>query len=269
MKFLILLSLAGAASANASLLLTDSFDYPESSPLAGSGPWSSTSQGVPLVVARGSLRAPAEHPPSGGNRVFFPAQSIHQSVSRPIADIEAGTVYVSVLIRVDGIGRHAGVKPKTHGSLLRLESRAGAAGTGLFLQTGDKPGTFQLAVHKRANGQAISAERSSPDLEIGKVHHVVFSYFADAAGEDSCALWVNPVPAIEAPARAATPGERSRQRTGGSPEAEAPDPIVTSVSGRDLPDAVWSSVVLDPPNGGSSGFYDELRVATSWADLWR
>jgi hypothetical protein len=231
------------SSAQGAIYLTETFNYTVGNNLVGSGSWVQDAAGTALTIASGSLNEPTGYADSTNNRVQIPSSTGHQSAQIQFDTVGSNDLYVSYLFRLDGVGTMA---DNSWSSFSRVENTAGTTnGLGLFLQKNSTDGTkFDIGIHKRANGG--SAVEALAGLSTGTVYLAVMRYNLNGDGTDSMDLWINP----------------SSSSYGGT----APTVTFSSTAGTDTT-AAWTTFVIDPANAGTSGFFDELRVGTTWAEV--
>lgn len=241
-----LLSLAAAAtltaSAQASLLYYDGFAYPPGSNLVGSGAWVTDAGGTPLTIQSGSLSTPVPLDTPTANRVLIPNSAGHESAQVKFDASGVNAVFYSFLVRLDDV-------PGTGwGSLSRVEAGSITItnALGIFVRANSGDATkFDIGIHKRANGGGVVTDPSLQGLSEGTPHFIVARYRVEnvVTNDDAMDIWINP---------------------GDLGAALPPTPTFSSTAGSDNA-SPWDTFVIDPPNGNASGFFDELRVGTTWA----
>lgn len=239
-----------SAGAPASLLLHENFGHTPGDNLVGktpageSSPWAQDATGTALTLASGDLAAPAGLQASSGNRVQLPSAGTQQSAQVPFDATGANDLYYSYLLRLDTI---SGLSTSTWSTLSRVELST-TNGAGVFVRlNGSDTNKFDLGIHKRANGGAVVTDPTLTGLNKGEVLLVVARYNTNGANPDSMDIWINPA---------------SASFGAGAP----PAPTFSSTAGGDIT-AAWNTFVIDPPNASVQGYFDELRVGTTWADV--
>jgi len=259
---LVVLSLCTPCSLKATILLRDSFDYPDGSLLNGlvnpSGQtWEfvggTSSIAVAPSIAAGSLSYPGLSG-SSGNRVVA---SNDFSASGRIAlgqTVSSGTLYYSLIFQVSDI---TGLVNTTTGSFFAgLNTVTGPGTTGpavaaagmLVRLDPENPAAFNLGT--TVNGSTTEPRVFDPtDHFEGEIVFLVASYtFNPGAGDDVARLYVNPD--ISAFASGVLP----------SPSAEATGSDVTTGS---LMSVFLRNNTVEP----QQIYMDELRVGTSPIDV--
>jgi PEP-CTERM motif len=185
-------------------------------------------------------------PASQGNSVSFglSGESARLNLSSPVT---SGTIYYSFLMNVSSIANlpttsTAGIFwagfNNTPGSQASTPS---VVGTRLYART--TTGGFQLGVNE--NSSTITSWDTTDLFSTGTTLFIVGSYtFNPSTSDDVSQLWINP--------------------TIGS--ATAPAATVSATGGSDL-STIASFVLFDRNAIEPSGTIDELRIATSWADV--
>jgi hypothetical protein len=242
-----LLSLAAAAtltaSGEASLLYYDGFAYPSGTNLVGSGTWVLDASGAPpLDIQPGSLSTPVPLETPIANQVRIPTSTAHESAQVKFDAVGANAVFYSFLVQLDDVPASA------WGTLSRVEAGSVTISNalGIFVRAnGVDPAKFDIGIHKRANGGAVVTGPSLQGLTEGTPYFIVARYRVEnvVTNDDAMDIWINP---------------------GDLGAALPPTPTFSSIVGTDSSSA-WDTFVIDPPNGNASGFFDELRVGTSWA----
>lgn len=241
-----LLSLAATAtltaSAQASLLYYDEFAYSPGTNLVGSGTWVQDAPGTALTIQSSSLNAPVPLETPIANRVRIPLASGHESAQVRFDATGSNDVFYSFLVRLDDV-------PGTNfASLTRVEggvsSPINALGIFVRANSGDA-GKFDIGIHKRANSSAAVTDPSLQGLLEGTPYFIVARYRVESVttNDDAMDIWINP---------------------GDLGAAVPPTPTFSSIVGSDNATA-WHTFVIDPPNGNAAGYFDELRVGTTWA----
>lgn len=239
-----------AGSTHATLLMYENFGHTPSTNLVGKTPsgetsaWAEDASGTALTLAGGDLSAPSGLQASSGNRVQIPASTGHQSAQVAYDVTGSNDIFYSFLVRLDNVSSVS----TTFATLVRVESAGATNGAAVFVrQNGSNSDQFDLGIHKRANAGAAETTASIQALGEGSVYFIVARYNTNGAGTDSMDLWLNP---------------SSGTFAGVTP----PTPTFSSTLGTDNT-ALWNTFVIDPPNGSAQGFFDELRVGTTWASV--
>lgn len=259
LKVLFTFLAAGAAvgSAHADVLLSEDFNYPDAG-LRGQGGWIryGTWSEAPVQLNSKALSYTGYADASGksvalaGNSNASDERVAHLfELDENNNGILSGDVYVAALINVEQAANNVYFMSFISGSATAPEDgkNFGSEIGRLFICEGDEAGTFKLGMSK--NGS--SATNKSADLALNTTHLVVVKYsFVDGTTNDPLSVWVNPTDfAKEGTADmvqtntadiSATRGMRAVSlRQGGTSLKTAPKLLV-----------------------------DQLRVATTWAELF-
>ncbi|MFN3410388.1 MAG: hypothetical protein ACK45B_15455, partial [Limisphaerales bacterium] len=232
----VVLLAAFAISASAASLFTAPFPYSAGNlgTVGSADGWSGSNSGV--TVETGSLDGAAHGlPSSAGNKVTLTTASSAGTFNQFSAGVATGAVYYSFLLRVNATTGLDGTGKVVTGLL-----RAGSASS------------YYADVWLRLNGGNVEVGLSklragttwhSAPLAVGQTHFLVMRYqFISGSNNDGVALWVNPL-------------------AGGS----EPAPALSFTTGSDGNDS--TGIGRCYLYGGTSVSVDELRVATTWAEV--
>lgn len=227
---------AFAIPASAVSLFTATFPYsPGNLGTVGSGDgWSGSNSGV--TVETGSLDGAAHGlPSSAGNKVTLTTASSAGTFNQFSAGVATGAVYYSFLLRVNATTGLDGTGKVVTGLLRAGSASSYYADVWLRLNGGD----VEVGLSKLRAG---TTWHSAP-LAVGQTHFLVVRYqFVAGSNNDGVALWVNPL---------AGGGE--------------PAPALSFTTGSDGNDS--TGIGRCYLYGGTPVSVDELRVATTWAEV--
>jgi len=247
-KLIIALVMIGAITANASLLLQETFSHPSGAPLIGTTPelgstWATngTGTGIKSNVVEGSLSTPSGFPASTGNSVKTSMSSEwtgKEMHSRFTAQTGAGAVtYMSFLVNVDAMTAAKG------GAVIALSDNSAAEYASLMITntTGNSYATLGLGGRSGAPGVW-----SPNQYQTNTTHLVVVSYeIVSGSGNDVMKMWIDPT------------------SFGGA----APLYDMTLTGFTDVGIAGLNTIELKNGSSAPRVIIDELRVGTTWADV--
>lgn len=251
---LTLAGLMSTISAHAVLLYDGFGGYTVGNPLIGAvnsgngNTWTGIGSGTDQAMVEGSTLSYLTAPRTSG-RVVLPPNFISPGATAPQAAAlgftgGSGDVYYSFLIRLQDI---SGLDPAFQ-LLTRLTFNTNTFGPAVFLRPTPGTNTYDLGIHKRANGPEVVTDAAVSGLVTGTRHLVVVKYEAQPGeGNDVMKIWLNPT---------------------GLGYAD-PAPSFTATNGNDTA-VVWNGFELHPPAnlaGADQNYFDELRVGRSWAQV--
>jgi hypothetical protein len=234
----------------APLLLYDGFSYTNASTLIGNtnangNAWAEAATGTneatinePDQVTYGPLRTSA-------GRVQLPSfsSSTRDASLAFTNNVGSAAIYYSFILRLDSVGESMST---TFQAVTRLNN-GGTNGPAVFIRKNGS--NYDLGIHKRANSGAVATDTAIQNLATGSTNRifVVVSY-EPVAGDsnDVMNIWLNPA-------------------NGDLGATTAPAATFSSIAGSDVTTA-WNTFALFPPNQ-VSGYFDELRVGTSWSHV--
>jgi hypothetical protein len=216
---------------------------------AGNGQaWTEIGSASEDAMIDGSTLSYLDQPRLAG-RVVLPPNFIAPSASNPKAASLAftgasGDVYYSFLIRLQDV---SGLEPAFQ-LLTRLAYNTNTFGPAVFLRPTPGANTYDLGIHKRANGTNVVTAATLGGLATGTRHLVVVKYEAQpGSGDDVLKIWLNPTNL-------------------GHVEPAA---TLSATNGNDIAVA-WNAFELHPPAnlaGQDQNYFDELRVGRTWAEV--
>lgn len=149
-------------------------------------------------------------------------------------------IYYSFLLRLDNV---ASMSTSFQG--LTKVVNGSTSGIGVAVQRhATDTAKYHLGIHKRANNASSVTDSSIQGLDAGTVYLIVVKY-ETLAGTDVMKIWINP----------------AASTLGGS----EPTATFSSTAGTDTA-VTWNSFQLFP-SSQVTGFFDELRLGTSWLDV--
>lgn len=258
-------ALPAALSANAEVLLNESFGY-DAGNLNSQGVWVSNGYAgtAPICVVDGSLTREGYQTEVVGKMAQIGMDMGKNSVQAIFApkDKEAVTapVYYSALVRVDAFPSSLG-KP---GAIIALtganastgdfgDAMTGSEGGGLFVKKGATDGMAVMGVSRNSSTNGVAADQvvwADKEIAVGDTALVVVKYQkTDGDGNDEMWLWINP-----------------------ADENATPDAVVeaSSAAAESLFDI--RGIALCQRSALTSKIpqvtVDELRVGTEWADIF-
>jgi hypothetical protein len=237
--------LATATPLSGATLLYDGFNYTGGVNLIGQvnpgngNTWTEVgSSTTHSTIAAGSLTYAALQ--LTGNRVQLASFSSSTKDAGLAFTGSGPDLYYSFLLRLDNV---SGMGTAWQG-ILRVINGSNN-GLGVFVRQNGS--TFDLGIHKRFNSGAVVTDTRLQSLSTGTPHFIVVKYeTGPGTGDDLMKIWVNP-------------------STGVLGISTEPAATFSSNAGNDI-SVVWNNIQLFPPNQ-TSGFFDELRVATTWAEV--
>lgn len=225
----------GTIATEASVLLTEQFDYSAGSLYTGSGgAWTESAAGTDPTVTGGSLTYTGLAD-SSGNAVQFAAAG-SQGWTALSSGVSAGSVYFSFLMQVSSsVGAVA---------FASLESGSGLPAITVCIQNNGSG--FNFGVKSGGTASTTSATFESRDnvRDFNTTYLVAGRFDFGGAGGTDTYLYIDPTPG------SADPG------TGGAIVTDAPQ---TAFNG-----TISRFYLLDTT---PSVVFDELRVGTTWADV--
>jgi len=244
MKKTLLFGLLLTAGISFSQILYEPFDYTVGETLTGktlgTSVWENYSGGSPddmLIVAEPSW-ADFGLPASTGNAVNYKGGG--SDLALPFDEVSSGVVYYSVLLQIDQYNTAGTHDPYR---LIHLRNASGNTGASIYIDGVDGDDTkFVLG----ASGSDVSSETvwSSTQYDMGSQHLVVVSYDLDDA-EKTMKMWIDPTVSATEPTNDLTVKPASKLRS------EFASIAFQASSNARTPETT----------------VDELRVATSWAEV--
>ena len=248
LRHLVALLLVTATSLPAATLLYDGFNYTAGQNLIGQvnpgngNTWTLVgSDTTHSTIASGGLTYATLQQTAGRVQLASFSGSTRDA---GLAFTGSGTdIYCSFLLRLDDVASMS----TAFQSLTRVVV-SGTAGIGVAIRRNSSDTTkFDLGIHKRANTGAAVTDARIQALSTGTPHFIVVKYESGpGTGDDLMKIWVNPPAGLLG-------------------IATEPAATFSSNTGTDTT-VTWNSFELYPPNQ-VTGFFDEVRVATTWAEV--
>jgi hypothetical protein len=219
----------------------ESFDYADAAILSDQANWEITSSSSDdILVASGNLDYTGLKT-SVGNKIAF--DGVGSDIATRFTDVSSGTVYASFLFKVTAF--QTGTSPDiTDGGYFAIIASNNSFQTRIWVRP--NPDTSGTTYDIGFGSESSSPPFSTSTYNLNDVLFIVTSYNMDTREIN---LWVNP--------------------DASTFENTAPTATITSTDGDTTPPSSINSFILrqDSANETPSIEMDELRIATSWAEV--
>jgi hypothetical protein len=223
------------------LPFTESFDYADASILSDQANWEITSSSSDdILVSSGSLDYTGLKA-SVGNKIVF--DGVGSDVATRFTDVTSGTVYASFLFKVTAF--QTGSSPDTtDGGYFAIVASNNSFQTRIWVRP--NPDTSGTTYDIGFGSESSNPPFSTSTYNLNDVLLIVTSYNVDTREIN---LWINP--------------------DASTFENAAPTATLTSTDGDTTPPSSINSFILrqDSSNETPTIEMDELRIATSWAEV--
>lgn len=223
------------------LPFTESFDYADAAILSDQANWEITSSSSDdILVASGSLDYTGLKA-SVGNKIVF--DGVGSDVATRFTDVTSGTVYASFLFKVTAF--QTGSSPDTtDGGYFAIVASNNSFQTRIWVRP--NPDTSGTTYDIGFGSESSNPPFSTSTYNLNDVLLIVTSYNVDTREIN---LWINP--------------------DASTFENAAPTATLTSTDGDTTPPSSINSFILrqDSSNETPTIEMDELRIATSWAEV--
>lgn len=259
--FTFLAASATIGSAHAEVLLNEDFNYPEAG-LRGQGGWIryGTWSEAPVQLNSKALSYTGYAAASGksvalaGNSNASDERVAHLfELDENNNGILSGDVYVAALINVEQAANNVYFMSFISGN---YNAPADGVNFGteigrLFICEGDEAGTFKLGMSKNS----ANATNTSGNLALNTTHLVVMKYsFVDGTTNDPLSVWVNP---------------SDFEKEGAADMVQTNTADISATRGmRAISLRQGGASSTNPPKLAPKLLVDQLRVATTWAELF-
>lgn len=254
--FTFLAASATIGSAHADVLLTEDFNYPAGA-LYNQGGWMrfGTKTEAPLQLSDKALSYEG-YAQASGKAVTIAGNNngYDESLYRTLAGVDGnvgysdGAVYFSLLLKAEEVSKNLYFYSLLGGvATAPADGKSGGSDiVRVFVAPGDNVGMFKIGMSKNAAAPAFKTQ----DIELNKTYLIVGKYeFVDGATNDIFSMWVNPTTAEESVPDMVQSDKADVNQTRGFVAVELRQ--------------ASSSVNVAPKL-----LVDQLRVATTWAELF-
>ena len=254
--FTFLAASATIGSAHADVLLNEDFNYPAGA-LYNQGGWMrfGTKTEAPLQLSDKALSYEG-YAQASGKAVTIAGNNngYDESLYRTLAGVDGnvgysdGAVYFSLLLKAEEVSKNLYFYSLLGGvATAPADGKSGGSDiVRVFVAPGDNVGMFKIGMSKNAAAPAFKTQ----DIELNKTYLIVGKYeFVDGATNDIFSMWVNPTTAEESVPDMVQSDKADVNQTRGFVAVELRQ--------------ASSSVNVAPKL-----LVDQLRVATTWAELF-